>query len=572
MKLKLRSWTARTLVAVSTLVAASTAPTVYAQAPAAADAGVLTEDMVVRVLGMEKGALTAKPEDTDEKKGNILKVRTAFTNAIAAFQQGKLADAEKELKGARDLDKGLAPADVYLARLCFAVNNEQFVRTGRQFLDRAVANNPDAPEAYAMLGNLALLEGRLADAHLLFANAAILTTPYEEGKTWSPEQLLTFKKNCFAGKVSVYEQRADWKNALSEVKAWLALDPSDAVATFRKGRIEFMSKLGAATDAASITAALPGAITAARPDFESAYKLAGDAVAADKKDKELLPVPPAELALLELLTQSNNVKEARAEIPNIVAKMSEYSKNPKEGSRVNSTLAQWYLAQGEFDEAKNFVQAAMKQDDKSPALEQLFALLKYYSGPIEDAKTAFTKLNQDNPEDAFAANYLALTLIESSDENDRNKAVRVAELAAKLNQKSAVALSTLGWVYFKMNRVQEAAQIFVALNQQQNLQISPDMAYYMAKVFGKIPQGGIEKGLELLGRVVTATGPFKHRQDAIEQFKNWGGTMPAVTPPAANTTIGSTPVATPPAAPKASPTASATPPATTTPPSDGGNN
>jgi len=568
MKLKLRSWTARTLVAVSTLFAASAAPSVYAQAPA--EAGVLTEDIVVRVLGMEKGALNAKPEDSDERKGNLLKIRTAFTNAIAAFQKGQLADAEKELKAARDLDKGLAPADVYLARLCFAVNNEQFVRTGRQFLDRAVANNADAPEAYAMLGNLALLEGRLADAHLLFANAAILTAPFEDNKLWSAEQLLTFKKNCFAGKVSVYEQRAAWDKALSEVNAWLALDPTDAVATFRRGRIAFMKALGSATDPAAIATALPAAVTAARPDFVSAYDLALDAMPADKKDKELPAVPPAELALLELLTQTNNVAEARKEITNISSKIAKYSENPKEGSRVNSTLAQWHLAQGEFDAAKNFVQAAMTQDEKSPALEQLFALLKYYSGPVDEAKAAFTKLNQDNPEDAFAANYLALTLIDSPDEDDRKKAVRVAELAAKLNQKSAVALSTLGWVYFKMERFQEAAQIFVALNQQQNLQISPDMAFYMAKTFGKIPQGGIEKGLELLGRVVTATGPFKHRQEAIKQFQDWGGTMPAVTPPAANTTIGgSTPAAVPPAAPKASPTGPATPPATTTPPSDG---
>jgi hypothetical protein len=550
MKLKSRSWKAGLVAAGFASWVALAAPSVQAQAPGASPSSVLTEDVVVRVLGMEKGALTA-PNGTDEASrasaDRITKLRTAFTDAILAFQKGDAAAAEAKFKEAKDLDGSLSSPNIYLARLCFAVNDQNLVKVGRAFLDKAADKEPGAPESYMMLGNLALLEGRLADANLHFQRAAELATG-PAAPSWTEEQKKTFLKNVYAGRVSVCEQRGNWNQGLTEIEAWLALDQKDPVAQYRKARLIFMQ------DPKN-----PSGVSEARKFFEDAYKGAEEAV----KGKDELPsVPPAELALLELQTQAGNVSEARKEIKTLDGKIETYKSNKKEGSRVNSTLSQWYLGQGEFDAATKYAQAAASLDADSAAIKQLTAVLQYFANSPE-AEASFTKLNQETPDDMFAANYLALVLIESPDEAKRAKAVRVAELSARLNQKSPVALGTLAWCYYKTGKLGEAAQIFAALEQEKNLQISADMAYYMAKTFAALPSeqfpNGLSRAKSLLEKVVLSTGAFKHKADAIQMYTNLGGVMPAGSGAAPQT--GTVDIV-PPTKPAVTPAKEPTPPST----------
>jgi len=551
MKMKLWSWTARSFAAGALLAVAFAAPPTFAQQQQVNPSDVLTEDVVVRVLGMEKdnNAFTL-PASTDAdataKAEKVNKVRAAFAGAILDFQRGDAGAAETKLKEARGIDESLSQPSVYLARLCFAVNDQNLVKVGRAFLDRAENEDPAAPEPYMMLGNLALLEGRLADANLNFKQAVALVTADKDRK-WTEQQKNTFLKNVYGGLVSVNEQRGNWEKGLVDIDLWIGLAPDDPVATYRKARLEFMKDP-------------KKNVETARKLFEDAYGFAEKA----RGDKPELPsVPPSELALLELQTQTNNLDGAKAEVGRIDAKIKTVT-NPKEGSRINSTVSQWYLGQGKFTEAQKYAQAASLLDADSPAIKQLTAVLQYFAND-DAAEVSFTKLNQDAPDDMFAANYLALVLIEKLDETKKAKAVRLAELSARLNPKSPVALGTLGWCYFKTNRLGEAAQIFAALEQEKNLQISADMAYYMAKVFGALPTNqfpnGIARGRELLEKVVATKGAFKHRDDAIKQYLAWGGNPAAVNAPDATTPANKE------IAPKASTTTPATTPGTgTTPP------
>jgi tetratricopeptide (TPR) repeat protein len=570
MRMKLWSWTARTFAVGAMLAVACAAPPTFAQAPAqVSTSAVLTEDIIVRVLGMEKDNNPfTLPESTDPdataKAAKVNKVRDAFAGAIIDFQQGNAQAAEAKLKAARAEDNSLSHPSVYLARLCFAVNDPNLVKVGRAFLDRAENEDDSAPEPYMMLGNLALLEGRLADANLNFRQALSLVT-MDKDRKWSEKQKNTFLKNVYGGLVSVNEQRGNWVKGLIDIDNWIALDPNDPVATYRKARLEFMKDPTKNTETA-------------RKLFEDAYKFAEDA----RGNKPELPsVPPAELALLELQTQTNNLDAARAEIEKIDTKFKAGEfKNPKEGSRVNSTVSQWYLGQGKFADAQKYAQAAAALDADSPAIKQLTAVLEYFANDLEAAEKSFTKLNQEAPDDMFAANYLALVLVENpkKDEAKIAKAVRIAELSARLNPKSPVALGTLGWCYYKAGRLGEAAQIFAALEQEKNLQISADMAYYMAEVYGALPvsqfPNGIGRARDLLEKVVSTKGPFKHRDDAIAQYLAFKGdpkNVIAADAPTANKEI--TPKT--PTPPATTPAPATTPPATTTPPTtpspNGGN-
>lgn len=489
---------------------------------------VLTEDVLTRVLGFEKGELeileiplnVANDPNRKSNADRIRQLRKLIAEAVIAFQAGNGDAALAKFEDALKIDESLPPADVYLARLCFAVNNPNFVQLGRNMLNRAADKHPEAPEPYMMLANLALAEGRITDAYVLFEKAgSLLQGPFAK---WSAEKLTAYKKNVFSGRVSVCEQRQNWDQGLAEVQSWLVLDPKDPVAIFREGRLIFMKN---PKDAATVSEA--------RKRFEEAYRIA----LANQKDKNELPaVPPAELALLELQTANGNPEKAREEIAMLDGRSLEWEQNRREGSRVYSTISQWYLGQGEFKTAEDYAAKATALDKDSKALKQLTAVLHYFAGEAE-AEAEFTAMNQEAPDDFFASNFLALVLSDAktangkADDAKRAKAVRIAEINARLNPRSPVAVSTLGWAYFNAGRVAEAAQLYATLEQQQNLQVGPDTAYYMAKTFAALPTAqypsALNRSKALLELAVQSTGTFRYRKEAETWLTALGGTIPA---------------------------------------------
>lgn len=477
---------------------------------------VLTEEVVTRILGLEQDDLKV---GEGKSADHVDRLRKLIAEGVTLFREGKGDDALKKFEAANDIEKSLPPADVFLARLCFAVNDQNFVRLGLQMLNRAADKFPEAPEPYLMLAQLGLLEGRLTDAFVLFEKANSTLDP--KTQSWSEAKMKTYKKNVYAGRVSVCEQRQNWDQGIAEVDHWLALDPADPVALFRKGRLLFMKS---DKDDAKVAEA--------RKLLDEAYV---NAVKNQKTPDELPAVPPVELALLELQTASGNLDKARDEISLIDKKASEWDANQKEGSRVYSTVSQWYLGQGEFKRANEYAAKASAVDKDSQALRQLTAVVHYYdNSPL--AESEFMEMNQAQPDDFFAANFLALVLADakgadgSNDDTKRAKAVRIAEMNARLNPKSPVALSTLGWAYYNAGRVMEAAKLFGALEQEQNVQVSPDTAYYMAKTFAALPSqqfpNALGRAKSLLELAVSSTGVFRYRKEAESWLTNLGGTVP----------------------------------------------
>lgn len=509
-----------------------------AQAPRVNTDEVLTDDVLTRVLGFEKGEMTVSAGATPETNDQINKKRKLLAEAVTAFRGGNGDAALAKFEELTKLDAALPPADVFLARLCFAVSDPNVVKLGLVVLNRAAGQHPTAPEPYLMFGQLALLEGRLTDADVLFEKADTLITA--RSTLLSKSKLDLYRKNAYGGRVSVCEQRQNWDQGLVAIDAWLSFDPDDAVAMFRKARLIFMKDPKDATNVAE-----------ARKLFEAAYKQAVD----DAKGKdEAVAVPPAELALLELQTANGNIDKAAEEIALLDRKAADWEADKREGSRVYSTISQWYLGQGEFKTAETYAAKATLLDRDSQALRQLTAVLHYYAGDAQ-AEAEFAQMNQEQPDDFFAANFLALALSDAKtfdnkpDDVKRAKAVRIAEMNARLNPRSPVALATLGWTYFNAGRINEAAQLFASLEQQQGLQVAPDTAYYMARTFAALPSSQYPNALgrskSLLELAVQAGGVFRYRKPAEEWLTALGGVVPprnsaATTVPASSTTPGAT--------------------------------
>jgi tetratricopeptide (TPR) repeat protein len=483
---------------------------------------VLTEDVVVRILGMEMDELAVPPVKDDDAESKAAAVRKkeerqAIAEAIAAFHGGDGDAAVKKFKEAGNIDPDLPPANVLMARLCFVAGDQNVVALGRNFLERSADKDADRPEPYLMLAQLALVEGRLTEAYVLFEKAGKLIETDEV--RWSEKKRKTLLKSAWGGRVSVCEQRQNWRQGLEEAATWLAIDAEDPVATFRNARLIFMQ-----------APKIPASAVNARTEFERAYELAKAAV---KGKDRTAAVPPAELALLELHSANGNSDAAREELQRIDAKSAEWEAEKREGSRVYSAVSQWYLGQGDFGEAQKYASRAIALDKDSEALEHLNAVLHYFArDPAAEAE--FTQINQEKPDDFFSTNFLALILSEATlpnggiDEAKRAKAVRMAEMNVRLNPRSPVALSTLGWAYFNSGRRTEAAQIFGALDQQPNLQVSADTAYYMARSFAALPPtqfpNAMSRARALLESAVRSTGAFRYRQNADQWLETLGGT------------------------------------------------
>jgi tetratricopeptide (TPR) repeat protein len=528
------------------------APWAAAQAPATP--GEPLSEATLGVLGVEKAQVDASTKLSNE-----------LQDAIRAFSARDAATALSKLETAHTTDPSLPPPNVMMARLCFATNDQNVVNLGRRYLEQAVMIKNNFPEPYLLLGRLALNEGRVTDAELNFEKA-LLYTPSDsedkpntltEAKGWSKERHDQFLKEIYNSQVSVAEQRQHWDAAKAQLNAWILLDPKDATAKFRLGKVLFMVEASKKKDEKKD-------YQAARDALTEAYKLALEEKEKEKDPKkkdEVTVVPPPELAMLQFFSSNGATDDATDEVKKLTEKAGSFA--DKEKARVYAAMSQWYLQQNNPAEAGKLAAQAQSFDRESPALKQLAAVMHYYAND-SNAVLEFEDMNRAAPEDFVASNYLALLLSESTDTTQVAKAVRLAELNVRLNPKSADAMSTLGWVYHKQGRTGEAMQAYNAVMQAVQAgqgQINADTAYYMARVIIDSPGEPTQKVgavIQLLQQALKSTGPFKHRAEAQAWQNGLIGTGGTKAPTPGTTTLppaGGTPPATPPTTPPATPPA-----------------
>jgi tetratricopeptide (TPR) repeat protein len=337
----------------------------------------------------------------------------------------------------------------------------------------------------------------------------MLVGAQDDGKTsvvkdrWNDVRRADFLREVYSGKAAVFEQLQNWDRAQTELIPWLAMNPEDPLVHFRKGRLYYLQGVASNDDKSFETS-----YAEAKKEFKDAYMM--------QKKAGLYKNDPAmerpEVMLLQLHTLANKLDRARDEIKLIEGEEAAIkSDDSKEASRIFTQISTWYLRQGEFEEAQKYAKKATELDKDSDALKALSAMLGYYSNDPK-AEDDFSKMHANSPGDFFASNYLALILSESTEEAKRNRAVQLAELNARLYQQSAEALSTLGWCYFNAGRYQDALRVMGVFTQ--GAQISPDTAYYFAKVLFSINKRATDDVFNLLNSAIAAKGPFKHRGEA----------------------------------------------------------
>jgi tetratricopeptide (TPR) repeat protein len=436
------------------------APSLAGDPSARAGSILLTLDMVVQRNQDDEAARIAAalaPEDG------------ALDRAVASFALDDYESCPKQLSEAALADAALPPAPMAFAEPAIPKDSVNLVRPA---LERAVKDVPDHPEVYLLFGELAVRDGRWADAELHLARARELAA----ADRWAGEPRRGFERQRLQGEARIAEARGDWKAARAALEDGLKLDPNDAATRQRLGRALF--------HLARHDAAYQELQRAARDDVSRWLE------------------PPA-IAMGWLYQESGDSAKA--------GEWMEYAvRAAPDSALARLGVAAWLLDQNRAEEARTHAVEAAQLDPRSVAARRLLGLAERASHHLDRAREIDQVLAREAPEDPWVCNELALVLAEQPDDARHREALELAERNARRAPGSAEALATLGRVYHRLGRLDEADAVLQAVVASGHA--SSDALYTLARV--RADRGRAGDAPALLKAALAAPGLFVARDQA----------------------------------------------------------
>jgi tetratricopeptide (TPR) repeat protein len=398
-------------------------------------------------------------------------------SAIQRFRNGDAQGAIDYLNQAKEKYPKLPPTDITLAKMQLAARNGNAVRF---LLERVVVEHPDDPEAYLLLADQAFMGGRTTEALALFEMADPLVQEFNENE----KRKQNFTIRVLAGRSAVAERRGQWDEAFQLLNKWIEADPDSAAARQRLGVALFKLKKNS------------------------------DALKQFNKARELNPdVGHPFVVMGQLFSQEGDKVNAKK------AYEKAYKENMAD-AKVAQAYAEWLIQEDDLDEAQAVAAKLRELTPDSVVALLLDGIVAQMQGNTDRAEQALQKVLSLDPSNATATNILALLLIMSDDNADRERALRYAQVNAERFENSVQANITLGWVLYKLKRGAEAT---AALQKgAQAGQLQADSAYLVAKIMSE-QEGQREKAAQALEQVLgQKTGLFLFRREAqklLEELK-----------------------------------------------------
>jgi tetratricopeptide (TPR) repeat protein len=421
-------------------------------------------------------------------------------DAITRIQLGKVSEAYEFCKDARKALVSLPPAEVIMARLFAAFQSPTQTRL---WLERAVAEDPDDPEAFVLFGESAIREGRVTDAELLFTKALGLAEKYKGNDKRKRDITL----RALQGRAGVAERREKWSEAQADLTQWIKADLENAVPYQRLGQALFFQER--------------------YPDSERVFKKADELDAKSGKN-ELTAWEVTMGQLYERKAQSPKTSEAdrKALRAKAAEKMDAAVTRLPKDVNVRLGIASWAMQTNQIEVAERHAEEAVKLDPTSLPAKVIRGYVARLKGDQRKAEEMFELAHLQSPSDFSTSNNLALALIEAPDDRRpakpdelHPKHSRAMQFAAMNVQRFPVngnspfrfeAASSYGWILYKLGRTNEAGSVLQAV--LQGGQLSQDSAYYVAQILFDL--GRYDDAGKLLANRVESDAPFVHRADA----------------------------------------------------------
>jgi len=412
---------------------------------------------------------TGPPFHTPKTEGMGAKANAvpALEEAVARFRVRDFDGALAAFREAVKQNPDHPPAEVFMADMFTAANDPA---AARGWLERAVFQHPNDPQAYLALADANLREGRVVEAYMLFNSGArrVEVMPAESARK---KQL---QEHAYRGLAAVAETRREWPTAQRFLEAVLRVAPKDALLTQRLGRaVFFQGKPGDAMKHFNAARALDAKLLSPEALMGQLYEQAGDRENA------------ARYMTLATKAHPNDLNTCLA-------------------------VAHWALGAGNLPLARQQADAARKLDAESLAALSASGSVALSMQDCEQAQRYYEAVVAKAPNDFTAANGLILALCEQDSPEKKNLALQYAQGNLRNHPRSTEAAATLGWVLYCLGRAKEANSVFGQVVLAGDL--SPNATYYIARV--AVQQGNNEQAKRLLEVALKEKTHFAKRTDA----------------------------------------------------------
>lgn len=388
-------------------------------------------------------------------------------DAIKRYEGGDAEKAFELLKAAGAKYPNLSPPRVMFANIYFSDRQKA---AGLRQLEIAIVEAPDDPEAHLIFGDIAVFERRVSDAEAQYEAGRSLLSRF----TGDAKRKAALSAQCQLGLASVAKMRGKWDIAAKQISQLLETQPDNATA--RQRLAEALLANG-------------------KPD--DALKQLEAAVKANDK------LPPSAMLMADLYRQMGKTKEA-------VEWLTRAEQEAPKDLRVRLGMADYYFGDGQLDKASSEFDAAAKIDPQSIEAKIGRGMVARFRGDLVTARKELEAVLEKAPSNLAASNQLILI---AADENDDKKLAKALDLAIanlKSMPQNPEAEATLGWVCFKLGRIDEAERHLQAATAAGV--VSRDTGFYLAKLLYARGQRG--EALDFLRKAVEGRGPFAHADDA----------------------------------------------------------
>jgi Tfp pilus assembly protein PilF len=398
--------------------------------------------------------------------------KTGMTEAISLFKVQDYGGALKLLDDIANKDANMPPALVIMAQWYEGAGMQ---KEAKDALARAAAETPGEPEVWLLLANAALRDKDSAKAASLFQKAGDLLATFDK----SAPRKERLQKQLQGGRIALAMATRDWAAAQKAFEDLLKSDPKNVVALRRLAYCLYQQKnveeaLAKLQDAAKVdsTVVVPQAILA------QFFQEAGDRENAKKWMAAAVDTAPRDI-------------------------------------KTRLAAGQFALDTGNIEDARKHANAAMQIAPKSTDAKFFRGVIAMLEKEYEGAESYFDSVLKQSPKNFLCSNNLIFALIAQDDKAKNQRALEQAEANMRQYPSSTDAAATLGWVLYKMGRIDDAEKSLRRAAPAANSDV--DAAYFTARV--AVDRGRNAEAKNVLESALKNPKPFVFRRDAEELLK-----------------------------------------------------
>ncbi|MCA9246333.1 MAG: tetratricopeptide repeat protein, partial [Planctomycetales bacterium] len=291
----------------------------------------------------------------------------------------------------------------------------------------------------------------------------------------NPARQERLKSRLIAGYASIAERRGDWAQAI-KLLTYLAGREKDSTGYFQRLGLAYYRQ---------------GNEDAAYASYQKAQA----------KNKDMAD---ARVMLAQLLRADGKPDNAMRYIDEAMR-----ASNANQQTRIGVGLL--LTLSDKLDKAGPYVEAAREAFPSSPDLQILSGVIARYQRDYKKALERFEAAQRLDPNNFTASNLVALAQVNSSDPDEKNKGLALAQENLRRNPQNRDAHIALGWIYYQFGRMEEAQKLIdPALRGAANL--SPDSSYFVAKIL--YDQQRFDNAQQLLEQALNSPNLFIYREEA----------------------------------------------------------